>query len=95
MSNLVDAKYVSIWDDGRTEVWSDVVVDFDEMRIVEWNDKWYEGEQPVDDGDLDHLDEEKVITPFGIEYTAVSEEYDGNLEDCDNYGNGAIVYSAE
>lgn len=55
MSNIIDAKYVSIWDDGATEVWSDVEVDLDEMAITGWDEdsKTYVGYAPADDGELD------------------------------------------
>lgn len=47
----VNAKYISIWDDGNTEVSTDVIIDFDEMAIVGWDysTKTYEGYVPADD----------------------------------------------
>lgn len=100
MSNIIDAKYVSIWDDGATEVWSDVEVDFDEMAITGWDEdsKTYVGYAPADDGELDVLDEEKVIIEDGTEYTAMSsDEYENfgrdDEESYDAYGNGIIVYN--
>lgn len=103
MSNQVEAQYHSIWNGGETVVVSDVVVDFDTMSIEEWGDKRYEGYEPADDSELTNLDEEKVITPFGMEFTAMSsDEYEFGLNltpeteaesGYDKYGNGIIVYN--
>lgn len=95
----VNAKYISIWDDGNTEVSTDVIIDFDEMAIVGWDysTKTYEGYVPDDDGELDVLEEEKVVTEIGMEFTAMSrDEYEdfGHSDEpyYDKYGNGIIVY---
>lgn len=100
MSNEVEAKYVSIWNDGDTQVITDVIVDFDEFKVIGWDydSKTYEGYVPEDDGELENLDEEKIITPFGMEYTAMSEdEYEDFGRDdedyYDKYGNGIVVYT--
>lgn len=99
--NIIDAEYISIWNDGATEVHSFVKVDLDEMCIVEWDEdsKTYEGYEPEDDGELEHLDEEKVVTAMGMEFTAMSsDDYESFGRDdeaaYDDYGNGIIVYNA-
>lgn len=95
-----NGKYISIWDSGATEVHTDVVIDFDKMGIVEWDEdsKTYYGDEPSDDGDLEVLEEEKVITAMGMEFTAMSsDEYENfgraDEEYYDKYGNGIIVYN--
>lgn len=99
--STVNAKYISIWDGGNTVVSTDVVVDFDVMGIVEWHDdtKTYDGHVPADDGELDVLEEEKIVTEIGMEFTAMSsDEYENFGRDdeayYDRYGNGIIVYNA-
>lgn len=104
MANLVKAKYESIWDDGETAVVTDVLVDFDSMTIVEWYDdtKEYVGYEPEDDGELEYLDEERVVTPFGLYSVMPSDSYNELLtgyeseeefvEINDAYGNGIITY---
>lgn len=95
-----NAKYISIWNDGETEVHTDVVVDFDDMCVIGWDEesKEYVGVVPVDDGALEALVEEKIISAFGYEFTAMSsDEYENFGRDdesyYDKYGNGIIVYN--
>lgn len=99
--SIIEAEYISTWDDGATEVHSTVQVDMDEMEIIEFGDRWYVGYEPMDDSELEVLDSEIVyVEDEDKEYTALpvdtysQAEADGDLDSYDECGNGIIVYDA-
>lgn len=92
----MQGEYTSVWD-GGIEVISQVEVDLEEMRIVEFGERWLgEGSEDWKDvedveADLDVLEREVVYIPeVDKYYTACRTEELEWTED--EYGNGIVVY---
>lgn len=88
----VQGEYTSVWDGGK-EVISEVLVDLEDMRIVEWGERWLGGAADEYDApdEFETIEEEYVYIPdTNMTYTAIKEEEADWTEDV--YGNGIILY---
>ena len=98
MANIYDAEYTSVWDDDVMIV-SAVTVDLDKMMIIEFGERWLDGN--CDSYDIDTIDDEVEILKeeylyvpeLACSYAVCSE---GNWQDFDDpddvYGNGVVLY---
>lgn len=88
----MQGEYTSIWD-GDIEVISQVEVDLEEMRIVEFGERWLGGDSEgwEDEDEFEVLERETVYIPdLDLYYTACRTDEAEWAED--EYGNGIILY---